>query len=180
MTSASPQLFRMLLGPPFPQLIVLAILLGLIAFSDALNNGVGRTPAMGWNPYNAYLCTTTEAQYRAAAQSLIDLGLKGLGYQYVNLDCGWQGKTRASNGTFTWDAAQIPSGVPALASYVHSLGFKFGMYSDGGVFACDFVGGTAHYLGSLGHEADDAKTFASWGADYLKVQFCPTFYVPGL
>ena len=106
-------------------------------------------------------------------------------------DCGWQGKTRNATGGFTWDTSTIPSGIPALASFVHGLGLKFGVYSDGcvskwlsgdvrvlvglmcrsnsGVFACDFVGGTAHYLGSLGHETSDAATFASWGADYLKV-----------
>ncbi|KJA23230.1 carbohydrate-binding module family 35 protein [Hypholoma sublateritium FD-334 SS-4] len=127
---------------------------------------------MGWNPYNAFLCNTNETQYRAAAQSLISLGLRDLGYQYVNLDCGWQGKTRNATGGFTWDTSTIPSGIPALASFVHGLGLKFGVYSDGGVFACDFVGGTAHYLGSLGHETSDAATFASWGADYLKYDNC--------
>uniref|UniRef100_A0A8H8CHG9 Alpha-galactosidase n=1 Tax=Psilocybe cubensis TaxID=181762 RepID=A0A8H8CHG9_PSICU len=134
----------------------------------ALNNGVAVTPPMGWNPYNAFFCTTTEAQYKSAAQSLINLGLSTLGYKYVNLDCGWQGKTRNATGGFTWDTTQIPDGIPALASFIHNLGLKFGVYSDGGVFACDAVGGTAHYLGSLGHETSDALTFASWGADYLK------------
>ncbi|KAF8157995.1 glycoside hydrolase family 27 protein [Crassisporium funariophilum] len=146
--------------------------LSLASGSFALNNGVALTPPMGWNPYNAFLCTTTEAQYRAAAQSLISLGLSTLGYQYVNLDCGWQGKTRNSTGGFTWDTTIIPNGIPALSSFIHSLGLKFGVYSDGGVFACDFVGGTAHYLGSLGHETSDANSWASWGADYLKYDNC--------
>ncbi|TFK33044.1 glycoside hydrolase family 27 protein [Crucibulum laeve] len=150
--------------------IFLGLSLTPVAF--ALNNGVGLTPAMGWNPYNAFLCTTTETQYRAAAQSLISLGLSTLGYKYVNLDCGWQGKTRNSTGGFTWDTSTIPSGIPALSTFVHNLGLKFGVYSDGGVFACDFVGGTAHYLGSLGHETSDANSFASWGADYLKYDNC--------
>ncbi|KAF8955947.1 glycoside hydrolase superfamily [Flammula alnicola] len=138
----------------------------------ALDNGLATTPPMGWNPYNAFLCTTTESQYRAAAQSLVSLGLKDLGYKYVNLDCGWQGKTRNSTGGFTWDTTTIPSGIPALSSFIHGLGLNFGVYSDGGVFACDFVGGNAHYLGSLSHETDDAATFASWGADYLKYDNC--------
>ncbi|PFH49959.1 carbohydrate-binding module family 35 protein [Amanita thiersii Skay4041] len=146
--------------------------LALVQLALSLNNGVAVKPPMGWNPYNAFLCTTTESQYRTAAQRLIDLGLSSLGYQYVNLDCGWQGKTRNSTGGFTWDTSTIPSGIPALSSFIHSLGLKFGVYSDGGVFACDFVGGTAHYLGSLGHETSDANTFASWGADYLKYDNC--------
>lgn len=138
----------------------------------ALNNGVAVTPPMGWNPYNAFLCTTIDTQYRAAAQSLISLGLSKLGYNYVNLDCGWQGKSRNATGGFTWDTSTIPGGIPALSTFIHNLGLKFGMYSDGGYFACDFVGGTAKYLGSLGHETSDANTFASWGADYLKYDNC--------
>lgn len=90
---------------------------------------------------------------------------------------------------FLTQVSQLPAGVPALATFVHNLGLKFGVYSDGcvanlrflrslpidsssGVFACDFVGGTAHFVGSLGHETSDAATFASWGADYLKYDNC--------
>ncbi|THU97111.1 glycoside hydrolase family 27 protein [Dendrothele bispora CBS 962.96] len=127
---------------------------------------------MGWNSYNAFLCDTTEAQYHAQAQTLVSLGLNKLGYQYFNLDCGWQGTSRNSSGGFTWNTATIPSGIPALSNFVHNLGLKFGLYSDGGFFACDFVGGTAHFLGSLGHETSDAASFASWGADYLKYDNC--------
>ncbi|KAJ7143595.1 glycoside hydrolase family 27 protein [Mycena crocata] len=144
-----------------------------LSFSSAvfaLNNGVGVTPAMGYNPYNAFLCSTTEAQYHAAAQRVVSLGLPALGYNYFNLDCGWQGTVRDSAGRITWDT-KIAS-VPAMSTFVHNLGLKFEVYSDGGVFACDFVGGTAHYLGSLGHETSDAATFASWGADYLKYDNC--------
>ncbi|KDR82964.1 hypothetical protein GALMADRAFT_134486 [Galerina marginata CBS 339.88] len=151
--------------------------LSLASAARALNNGVAVTPPMGWNPYNAFSCQTTEAQYRTAAQSLISLGLTKVGYNYLNLDCGWQGKVRSSTGQFTWDTTTIPSGIPALSTFVHGLGLKFGMYSDGGVFACDFVGGTAHYLGSLGHEASDAATFASWGADLLKYDNCYADFV---
>ncbi|KAF8073964.1 glycoside hydrolase superfamily [Lyophyllum atratum] len=104
----------------------------------ALNNGVAVTPPMGWNPYNAFLCTTTDSQYRAAAQSLISLGLSTLGYKYVNLDCGWQGKTRNSTGGFTWDTTTIPGGIPALATFIHNLGLKFGVYSDGGFLRLRF------------------------------------------
>ncbi|KAJ3843756.1 glycoside hydrolase family 27 protein [Lentinula raphanica] len=138
----------------------------------ALDNGLAVTPAMGWNPYNAFACNTIESQYQSNAQSLVDLGLKSLGYHYLNLDCGWQGTTRNSSGDITWNGAAIPSGVPALGEFVHSLGLNFGIYSDGGYFACDTVGGTAHFLGSLGFETQDAAAFASWGADYLKYDNC--------
>ncbi|KAJ7160140.1 glycoside hydrolase family 27 protein [Mycena filopes] len=146
--------------------------LSLLSVGHALKNGVGVTPAMGYNPYNAFLCATTEAQYHTSAQTLVSLGLPALGYNYFNIDCGWQSTARDSAGRITWDTKILPAGVPALATFVHGLGLKFGVYSDGGVFACDFVGGTAHYVGSLGHETSDASTFASWGADYLKYDNC--------
>ncbi|KAJ6508283.1 glycoside hydrolase family 27 protein [Mycena sanguinolenta] len=148
------------------------ITLSLTSAVLALNNGVGVTPAMGWNSYNAFSCGTTEAQYHAQAQALVSLGLQALGYEYVNLDCGWQATARTSTGQITWNTNALPDGVPALATFVHNLGLKFGVYSDGGFFACDFVGGTAHFIGSLNHETADAATFASWGADYLKYDNC--------
>ncbi|KIJ64233.1 carbohydrate-binding module family 35 protein [Hydnomerulius pinastri MD-312] len=138
----------------------------------ALDNGVARTPAMGWNPYNVYLCNTDEAQYQAAAQALVQSGLKDVGYKYFGLDCGWQSTNRTSSGTFMWNATRIPSGIPALAEYVHELGLLFGVYSDAGYYSCDFVGGTAHWIGSLGYEQSDADTFTEWGADYLKYDNC--------
>jgi hypothetical protein len=97
----------------------------------ALNNGVGVTPAMGWNPYNAFSCDTVESQYHSNAQAVINLGLKTLGYNYVNLDCGWQSTARNSSGAITWNTAALPAGVPALATFVHNLGLNFGVYSDG-------------------------------------------------
>ncbi|PPR07920.1 hypothetical protein CVT24_000900 [Panaeolus cyanescens] len=150
------------------------VFLALLASSGclALNNGVARTPPMGWNPYNAFYCNTKEADYKTAGQKLISLGLSNLGYKYVNLDCGWQGRSRNSSGGFTWDTSILPSGVPALATYLHNLGLKFGVYSDAGYYSCDSLGGTGHYLGSLGFEQSDAKSFASWGADYLKYDNC--------
>ncbi|KAJ7464702.1 glycoside hydrolase family 27 protein [Mycena galericulata] len=154
------------------RLLEICLSLSFLSLGFALKNGVGVTPAMGWNPYNAFLCSTTEAQYHTAAQSLISLGLSALGYNYFNIDCGWQGTVRSSTGDITWNTTILPSGVSALGTFVHNLGLKFGVYSDGGVFACDFVGGTAHYIGSLGHETSDADTFASWGADYLKYDNC--------
>nr|GAT53645.1 predicted protein [Mycena chlorophos] len=147
-------------------------LLNLAGLGHALSNGVGVTPAMGWNPYNAFSCETTEAQYHAQANALISTGLAALGYKYLDLDCGWQGTARTSNGTFTWSTKTLPDGIPALATFVHNLGLKFGVYSDAGYYACDDVGGSAHYLGSLGFETQDANTFTSWGMDLLKYDNC--------
>ncbi|KAK6997260.1 alpha-galactosidase [Favolaschia claudopus] len=133
----------------------------------ALNNGVGVKPAMGWNPYNAFACSATEAMYHTQAQSIVSLGLLAVGYQYINLDCGWQATSRDSAGKFQWSNKTLPAGVPALATFVHNLGLKFGVYTDLGVFACDTVGGTAHFIGSLGHETSDVASYASRGADYV-------------
>ncbi|KAH7906759.1 glycoside hydrolase family 27 protein [Hygrophoropsis aurantiaca] len=164
---------------PLPRIALAAIVMA--GLSVGLNNQLAETPVMGWNPYNAFLCDTTEEQYRVAAQNLISTGLKDAGYQYFNLDCGWQGTNRTAEGTFTWNATRFPSGIPALAEYAHDLGFKFGVYSDAGYYSCDFVGGTAHWLGSLGYEVSDAESFTSWGADYLKYDNCyavsPTDFV---
>ncbi|EGN98593.1 glycoside hydrolase family 27 protein [Serpula lacrymans var. lacrymans S7.3] len=147
-------------------------ILFLVQIVVGLNNDLERTPAMGWNPYNAFLCSTTEEQYLTAASNLIDTGLKSLGYEYFNFDCGWQGTNRTASGTITWNETRIPSGIPALGQHVHGLGFKFGVYSDAGYYSCDFVNGQAHWIGSLGYELSDAKTFTSWGADYLKYDNC--------
>ncbi|KAF8906165.1 glycoside hydrolase family 27 protein [Mucidula mucida] len=152
--------------------MALPILLIVATSALALENGLSRTPAMGWNSYNAFSCNAVEQNYRDAAQALVDLGLKDLGYDYLGVDCGWQGRNRTADGTFTWDTGIMPNGIPALGEFVHSLELKFGLYSDAGYYACDFVGGTALYLGSLNFEAQDAKTFASWGADYLKYDNC--------
>ncbi|TFK52138.1 glycoside hydrolase family 27 protein [Heliocybe sulcata] len=151
---------------------VLSKALSLSAAVYSLENGLAVKPPMGWNPYNVFLCDTDESQYRTAAQNLVQSGLPSLGYQYFNIDCGWQGTNRTANGTFTWNATRIPSGIPSLASYVHDLGLKFGAYSDAGYYSCDFVGGAAHWLGSLGYEEADAAAFTSWGADYLKYDNC--------
>ncbi|ETW77716.1 glycoside hydrolase family 27 protein [Heterobasidion irregulare TC 32-1] len=150
----------------------LLLVLGLVPGIVSLDNGLSRTPAMAFNGYNAFACDGTEDQYRSMAKNLVDLGLFALGYDTLGIDCGWQAKNRTSDGKFAWDTTRFPSGIPALSSYVHDLGLKFGLYSDAGYYACDFVGGSAHFIGSLGHEVDDANSFAEWGADYLKYDNC--------
>jgi len=145
-----------------------ALALAAPPFALALGNGFARTPQMGWNPYNAFNVYTTEAQYHQQTDLMVSTGLAALGYNYMIMDSGWQGKSRASNGEFQWDTSRVPAGIPALSSYVHNKNLKFGIYSDGGYFSC----GEAGRQGSLNYERQDAKTFAAWGADYLKYDNC--------
>uniref|UniRef100_A0A6U1HMQ3 Alpha-galactosidase n=1 Tax=Tetraselmis chuii TaxID=63592 RepID=A0A6U1HMQ3_9CHLO len=130
-----------------------------------LDNGLGLTPPMGWNSWNTLACNVDEESVRAAADLIVDLGLKDLGYTYVNVDDCWHGE-RLSNGSITHDAVKFPSGIKALADYVHSKGLKFGIYSDAGQKTC------AGRPGSWGYEVIDAATYAEWGVDFLKYDNC--------
>ncbi|KAB5594876.1 hypothetical protein CTheo_1691 [Ceratobasidium theobromae] len=129
---------------------------------------VGKTPALGWNSWNAYQGNINDAKIRAAADALISLGLKDAGYTYVNVDDCWSNITGRDTGTnrIKPDLNKFPSGIKSVADYVHSLGLLFGIYSDAGTLTC------AGYPGSLGYETIDAQTFAEWGIDYLKYDNC--------
>ena len=93
-----------------------------------------------------------------------------MGYEYVTTDCGWTIPTRTANGTLTWNATLFPDGFPAMGAFIHSLGLKFGVYSDGGIQMC--MTGGVNQTGSLFHEQTDADTFSAWGADLLKYDNC--------
>lgn len=134
-----------------------------------VSNGLALTPPMGWNTYNHYSCSPTEAIVHSNTQALQSLGLQALGYNYVTVDCGWTLPDRFPNGTLQANPAIFPSGFPALGEFVHSLGFKFGVYSTGGIMDC--MTGEPQQAGSLDHELVDAQTFFSWGADALKCKF---------
>jgi alpha-galactosidase len=105
---------------------------------------------------------------------MVSSGMQAAGFQYINVDDCWM-DGRDANGNLQWNASKFPSGMPALASYVHGKGLKFGIYETPNTLTC---GGIYQGLspsvavGSLGHEAQDAKTFASWGVDYLKYDLC--------
>lgn len=131
-----------------------------------LNNGLARTPQMGWNSWNFFACGINETVIKETADALISTGLADLGYIYVNIDDCWSNQTRNSKGELEPDAETFPSGIKALADYVHGKGLKLGIYSDAGAFTCQVR------PGSLFHESDDAKLFASWGIDYLKYDNC--------
>ena len=123
--------------------------------------GVADTPQMGWSSWNCFMTDINEDLIKATADAMVDLGLVEAGYVYLNLDDGWHGERDAS-GFVLEDREKFPSGMKALADYLHAKGLKLGIYSDAGDFTC------ACYTGSRGHEYQDAITYAHWGVDYLK------------
>ncbi len=128
-------------------------------------DGLDLTPQMGWNSWNKFQCDVNEDLIRQTADAMATNGMKDAGYQYINIDDCWQGK-RDTQGFIQPDPTRFPSGMKALADYVHSKGLKFGVYSDAGAKTC---GGKP---ASRGHEYQDALTYASWGVDYLKYDWC--------
>ncbi|RCV10583.1 hypothetical protein SETIT_2G121800v2 [Setaria italica] len=132
-----------------------------------LDNGLGLTPQMGWNSWNHFQCDINETVIRSTADALVATGLAKAGYTYVNLDDCWADDQRTKEGYMTANPKTFPSGIKALADYVHSKGLKLGLYSSAGTRTC-----SDRMPGSLGHEDTDAKTFASWDVDYLKYDNC--------
>lgn len=130
-------------------------------------NGLALTPPMGWNSWNKFGCRIDENAVRAVADAMVSSGMRDAGYQYVVIDDCWQGK-RDANGNITPDPEKFPSGIKALSDYIHSRGLKFGIYSDAGTMTC------GRRPGSQGHEYQDALTYALWGVDYLKYDWCFT------
>jgi alpha-galactosidase len=134
--------------------------------AQALDNGLARTPQMGWNDWNAYGCNVSDSLIRSTALAMHNNGMQAAGYTYVNIDDCWMTRNRDASGNLVADPNKFPSGIKALADYVHSLGLKLGIYEDAGTATC------AGYPGSLNHERQDANLFASWGIDYLKYDNC--------
>jgi alpha-galactosidase len=132
----------------------------------ALSNGLALTPPMGWNDWNAYGCNVSESVVEQTAQFMVSSGMKAAGYDYVNIDDCWLEPQRDANGNLVADPTKFPDGIAAVAAYVHSLGLKLGIYEDDGTATC------SGFPGSLGHEQQDADTFAAWGIDYLKYDNC--------
>ncbi|KAI4329783.1 hypothetical protein MLD38_028129 [Melastoma candidum] len=130
-------------------------------------SGLGLTPQMGWNSWNHFNCHINEQLIRETADAMVSSGLASLGYEYINLDDCWAELNRDAQGNMVGKASTFPSGIKALADYVHGKGLKLGIYSDAGTQTC-----SNKMPGSLGHEEQDAKTFASWGVDYLKYDNC--------
>ncbi|WCN79569.1 glycoside hydrolase family 27 protein [Micromonospora sp. LH3U1] len=131
----------------------------------AIENGLGRTPVMGWNSWNYYQCNIDENVVKKQADALVSTGMRDAGYKFVNLDDCWQ-TSRDSSGNIVADPERFPSGMKALGDYLHARGLKFGVYSDRGTQTC------AERPGSQGYEYQDARSYASWGVDLLKYDNC--------
>ena len=102
----------------------------------SLDNGVGRTPPMGWNSWNRFGCNINETLIRQTADLLVSLGLAAKGYRYVNLDDCWQIERNSTTNEIIEDKTKFPSGIAKLAEYVHSKNLLFGLYSDAGTKTC--------------------------------------------
>lgn len=123
------------------------------------------TPPMGWMTWNYFADNINEQNIMEMADAMLRSGMLNAGYNYVFIDDGWQGG-RDNRNNIIADPKKFPLGIKALADYVHSKGLKLGIYSDAALLTC------AGYTASLGFEEQDAKTFASWGIDYLKYDYC--------
>ena len=126
-------------------------------------NGLAKTPPMGWNSWNRFKGRVDDSAVRSIADAMASNGMKEVGYVYVNIDDTWEGE-RDANGNITSNK-KFPD-MKALADYVHGKGLKLGIYSSPGPNTC------AGYEGTYGHELQDAKTYAAWGIDYLKYDWC--------
>ncbi|HTI05552.1 MAG TPA: glycoside hydrolase family 27 protein [Gemmatimonadales bacterium] len=144
---------------------VLAVLgVGLVGAS-LHDNGLARTPPMGWNSWNHFGCDVSAKLIRETADAMVASGMRDAGYQYVVIDDCWQ-VARDRTGRIVADSTRFPGGMKALADYVHSKGLKFGLYTDAGRRTCQGRPGT------YGSEEIDARTYAEWGVDYVKEDWC--------
>jgi alpha-galactosidase len=125
------------------------------------------TPPMGWNSWNSGI-PLTEDTVKATADALVSSGMRDAGYRYVNLDAGWAAPTRGPDGKLRADPQTFPHGIAALARYVHDRGMLLGLYASPYDESC----GQDPRIASAGHEDTDARTFAAWGVDYLKYDWC--------
>lgn len=147
--------------------LILFGLLGLNAFCQKFD-GLALTPPMGWNSWNTFATDIDEELIKGIADALVETGLRDAGYVYLVLDDGWMARQRDKDGNLLGDPQKFPSGMEALGEYIHSKGLKFGIYNCAGSKTC---GG---YPGSRGHEYQDAQTYANWGVDFLKYDWCNT------
>jgi alpha-galactosidase len=153
-----------------PLLLVAVLFLSATLFAQdkpSPSAGLALTPPMGWNSWNKFGCNVSQDMIKGMADALVKSGMKDAGYQYVVIDDCWQVE-RDQNANIVPDPKRFPSGIKALADYVHSMGLKFGIYSDAGSQTC------AGRPGGLGHEYQDAVKYATWGVDYLKYDWCHT------
>jgi alpha-galactosidase len=126
---------------------------------------LAKTPPMGWNSWNKFGCDVSGALIKEMAEAMVSSGMRDAGYQYIVIDDCWQ-VDRDSSGNIIADRKRFPSGMKALADYIHKLGLKFGLYSCAGSKTCQ------GRPGSRGYQFQDARQYAAWGVDYLKYDWC--------
>jgi alpha-galactosidase len=148
-------------------LIATVLTLALAAPAQALDDGIARTPPMGWNTWQVFRCSPTEDIVRRHADAFVQLGLRDVGYRYINLDDCWMALERDANDRLTHHPERFPSGIPALSRYVRDRGLRFGIYTSAGPRTCQHP-----YPASYGHYELDFRTFAEWKVDYVKVDWC--------
>lgn len=156
-------------------IFVLSTLLSIVHI-QGLENGLARTPPMGWLSWERFRCNTdcendpdnciSESLFRTMSDLVVSEGYAAVGYDYINVDDCWLEKNRGPNNELVADRRRFPSGMRALADYVHGKGLKFGIYEDYGNYTC------AGYPGILGYSKQDAQQFASWDVDYVKLDGC--------
>jgi alpha-galactosidase len=146
--------------------IIVLVFISSTAYSQKFE-GLALTPPMGWNSWNHFQCNVSEDLIKGIADAMVESGMKDAGYRYIVIDDCWHGE-RDENGFIQPHPERFPSGMNALADYIHSLGLKFGMYSSAGFQTC------AGYPASRGYEYQDALQYARWGVDYLKYDWCGT------
>ena len=133
-----------------------------------LSDGLAPTPPMGWNSWNRFGVKIDENLVLETAEAMVASGMRDAGYRYVVIDDGWMAPDRDRDGDFVADPEKFPSGIKALADRIHALGLRFGIYTDAGTKTCQDL------PASLGYEFRDARRFAEWGVDYVKVDWCHT------
>ncbi|XP_050166495.1 alpha-galactosidase A isoform X1 [Myiozetetes cayanensis] len=157
-------------------MVVVMVMVMMVAVAAALDNGLARTPPMGWLHWERFLCGTdcaghpsrcvSERLFVEMADRMASEGWREAGYEFLCIDDCWMAPTRDGQGRLRADPRRFPGGIRRLADYVHSKGLKLGIYSDVGKKTC------AGFPGSYGHYELDASTFASWGVDLLKFDGC--------
>ena len=148
------------------EMLALALAFALYVEAKALPGGLGRLPVMGWNTWNAYRCEINAEIVMQNAERMANMGLKELGYTYINLDDCWSADERDAHGRLFADPLRFPQGISHMSTQLHDMGYKFGIYSSAGIKTCE------GYPASLGYEQTDAQTFAAWGVDLLKYDNC--------
>lgn len=133
-----------------------------------LRDGLAPTPPMGWNSWNRFQAKIDERLIRETAEAMVETGMRDAGYRYVVIDDGWEAPRRNAHGELEGDPDRFASGIADLAKRVHELDLRFGIYTDAGTATCQ------GFPASLGNEERDARRFALWGVDYVKVDWCHT------